>query len=238
MDFTLKKYGELLYALGKGDFTFKNYLENKSSCILLRHDVDRAPGNALKMARLENSCGVKASYYFRVPFDVQVVERIARRGHEIGYHYECLDKARGDVEKAIKIFEEELKLFRNWNVKTIAMHGNPLSKWNNLDMWNKADFKKYGLIGEAYLSVDFSKINYFTDTGRRWNSERFSVKDKPGVKLISVKNTDELIRKLKSKEIKNAYILTHPNRWNDQLLPWAVELIWQNAKNIGKGLLR
>lgn len=33
--------------------------------VILRHDVDRLPGNALKMARLEHEMGVQATYYFR-----------------------------------------------------------------------------------------------------------------------------------------------------------------------------
>jgi hypothetical protein len=31
---------------------------------LVRHDVDRKPLNALKMAEIENKLGVKSTYYF------------------------------------------------------------------------------------------------------------------------------------------------------------------------------
>ena len=33
-------------------------------------------------------------------------------GHEVGYHYEVLSKAKGDYEKAIQMFEQELNEFR------------------------------------------------------------------------------------------------------------------------------
>jgi hypothetical protein len=36
-----------------------------SRVIILRHDVDRRPGNALKTARLEHDPGIPASCYFR-----------------------------------------------------------------------------------------------------------------------------------------------------------------------------
>jgi hypothetical protein len=237
MDFTLKKYGEVLTALGRGDYRFVSY--NESQRTILRHDVDRSAGGALRMALLEAERGIKATYYFRVPrtFDVQAITRIASLGHEIGYHYECLDKAKGDLDKAIGIFEQELALFKVWGAKTICMHGNPLSKWDNRDMWKRFDFKKYGILGEAYLSVDFNKIPYFTDTGRAWNSEKFSVKDRTGAKLQKVRDTDELIKIISRKGAK-AYILTHPERWSDNPLAWARELVLQNAKNIVKRMIR
>jgi len=56
--------------------------------IILRHDVDRRPGNALKTALLEHYLGIPASYYFRsVPesWDETVIRKIAGLGHEIGY---------------------------------------------------------------------------------------------------------------------------------------------------------
>lgn len=32
----------------------------------MRHDVDRKPQNALRMAKLENDLGIKVTYYFRI----------------------------------------------------------------------------------------------------------------------------------------------------------------------------
>lgn len=67
--------------------------------IILRHDVDRLPGNALKTARLEHELGIPASYYFRaVPesWDEAIIRKIAGLGHEIGYHYKNLSACKGD----------------------------------------------------------------------------------------------------------------------------------------------
>ena len=44
------------------------------------------------------------------------------------------------------------------------MHGSPLSKWNDLDLWDNYDFKKYGILGEAFMSIDYDNVDYFTDT--------------------------------------------------------------------------
>ena len=35
-----------------------------------------------------------------------------------------------------------------------------------------------GIIGEPYLDVDYQNVFYITDTGRKWNNEASSVRDK------------------------------------------------------------
>lgn len=244
MDFTLGKYEELCKSISGSNyknFTIENFLKNKkqTNFIILRHDVDRSPENALKIAQIEGKYGLKSTFYFRMKtFDEEIMKKIREIGHEIGYHYECLDEARGDPEKAIRIFEENLKKFSQFNTKTICMHGNPLSGWVNKDMWKIRSYRDFGIIGEAYLSFNFKKVRYFTDTGRRWNSEKYSVKDLTDSSLMSIKSTDELISKVRNTEMDNLYLLVHPCRWNDSIFAWLKELILQNLKNIGKGMLK
>ena len=118
MDFTLSIYEKLLHALlttSPKIITFYNFLQTKqkigsqsqnkleqhhrsilNSFFFLRHDVDRKPSNALKLAILENYLGIKGSYYFRIvpeSFDTKIMTEIAKLGHEIGYHYEDVDLA-------------------------------------------------------------------------------------------------------------------------------------------------
>ncbi len=238
-DFTLKKYTQLLSILGNGDFTTKNHFSNGSN-IILRHDIDRPPHNVIPMARLEHHNGIKSTYFFRVRprlFKPEIISKVMSLGHEIGYHYEVLDKARGDYQKAIQIFENEWKLFKTWNSVSICMHGNPLSSYVNKDIWGKYNFRDFNVLGEAYISIDFHKMKYFTDTGRKWNSKHFSVKDKISNNLIEIKSTNKLIKFIKENQMKGFYILTHPSKWNDSLLPWCWELIYQNSKNIVKSMI-
>lgn len=57
--------------------------------VILRHDVDERPQNALKMAHIEYRLGIRATYYFRIlkiSNDPDVIAEIVRMGHEIGYH--------------------------------------------------------------------------------------------------------------------------------------------------------
>jgi len=58
------------------------------------------------------------------------------------------------------------------------MHGSPLSKYDNRDLWKNFDYHELGIIGEPYFDVDFNEVMYLTDTGRRWDGFRVSIRDK------------------------------------------------------------
>lgn len=238
-DFTLKKYHELCEVILEKHtpITVESYLIKKplERFAILRHDVDRNPENALKMAEVESNLGIKSTYYFRMKKNVfrpKIIKEIIKMGHEVGYHYEVLDKAKGDFNTAIKIFEKELEQFREvYDVKTICMHGNPLTPWDNRDLWKHYNFREYGIIGEPYLSIDYSDVLYFSDTGRTWDNKH-SVKDIVNTHH-NVKTTHDLINSIKE-NVDNICIVTHPQRWNDSFIPWLRELIFQSIKNMGK----
>jgi len=68
-DFTLRIYEDLLDAFIEAGYsfqTFRDYLKApEEKVVILRHDVDKRPGNALMTAEIEHAKGLKASYYFR-----------------------------------------------------------------------------------------------------------------------------------------------------------------------------
>ena len=77
-DFRLKKYKELCLALLDSEYTpltVYSYLEGhtKDKLVVLRHDINRKPGNALRMAELEHELGIQSTYYFRVPYTFKPV---------------------------------------------------------------------------------------------------------------------------------------------------------------------
>jgi hypothetical protein len=239
-DFSFRQYTELCSTLldRHNPVSVAKFLtENMENVAIIRHDIDKKPQNALIIAEIERDLGIQSTFYFRtIPevFNIDIMKKIHAMGHEIGFHYEVLDKAKGDTGKAIDIFEKELKLFP-FDIRTICMHGNPLTPWVNKDLWKDVDFKKYGIIGEAYLSINFSSLYYFSDTGRSWNG-KYSVKDLTDTRdptSEKITNTEKLKEFIRRKP-GNYYIVTHPQRWNDALIPWTVELICQSIKNIGK----
>jgi len=80
---------------------------------------------------------------------------------------------------AIESFVKNLERLRKIApVKTICMHGSPMSRWDGRLLWKYYDYHDFGIVGEPYFDVDFSNILYITDTGRRWNGSSVSVRDK------------------------------------------------------------
>lgn len=243
-DFTFEIYRNLCNVLLKRHkpISILGYLQQSSEHVaIIRHDVDKKSQNALIMAGIEQEFGISSTYYFRtVPesFNFRVIQEISDMGHEIGYHYEVLDKANGDYEQAIGLFEHELGLFP-CRIQTICMHGNPMTPWDNRDLWKKYDYKKFGIVGEAYLSLDFSKIRYFSDTGRAWH-DRYSVKDftsNRNDQITNIHDTFDLMNYIRQKS-DPLCLVTHPQRWNDAYCSWMLELVGQSTKNIGKRAIK
>jgi hypothetical protein len=186
-DFTLKAYRKLLNEMANAKYavvTFEQYLssEHIGKIIILRHDVDRKPLQSLRAAEIENEAKIRGTYYFRVEngrFPDQVIRRVAELGHEIGYHYEDLNATGGNVEAALASFQSNLANLREISpIRTICMHGSPLSRHDNRNMWVTKSYKEFGIIGEPYLDVDFDEVMYLSDTGRRWDGDKVSIRDR------------------------------------------------------------
>ena len=192
MDFTQQIFTVLLNAIKSQEYkflTFEEFIKSSNSNerrIVLRHDVDLLPGYALRLAKIEKGLGIKGTYYFRIvpqSFDVEVIQKIAAMGHEIGYHYEDMDlayrqlkiknekltidtsmamplrmtkttnnKQQTIIDLAYEMFKKNLAKMREVaDIKTICMHGSPLSPYDNKLIWKKYSYKDLGIIGEPTL---------------------------------------------------------------------------------------
>jgi hypothetical protein len=247
MDFTVQKYQSLLHAMKNAGYEFQTYndfiLQPKNKVIILRHDVDLKPENSLCFAEIQAELGIKGVYYFRAvkeSWDESIIKKINSLGHEIGYHYENITTTNGNLNLAFKDFTKNLELLRQLApVSTICMHGSPMSKYDSKDLWKTNDYKLLGIIAEPYFDTDFNKVFYLTDTGRTWNSEKFSVRDKVNSSFTQkFSETDEIIEAFNQNKLPNQIMFTfHPQRWNDNLMKWFIELSSQNTKNLVKRLL-
>ena len=251
-DFTLKIYKELLITLQQTGYeflTFEQYCNKRrrfrlpKKFIILRHDVDLRAENSLKTAKIEHSLGIRASYYFRVirqSNKPHIIKQIADLGHEIGYHYEELSLFKGNENQAIAHFEKNLAYFRKfYPVRTICMHGSPISKIDNKNLWKSMSYRNFDIIGEPYLDIDFNKIFYLTDTGRSWNGERYTVWDKVKTSLNQhFRTTKEIIIAAKNFTLSEQIMITmHPQRWTDNIVLWLWEVVFQSLKNQIKRML-
>ena len=260
-DFTLDMYRRLLVSLRDAGYVFitvEQYFAHAHAgtldsvgerFVVLRHDVDRCPERSLQMARVEHDLGVCASYYFRiVPCSnhPDVIRSIVALGHEIGYHYEDLSLANGDTAEAITRFENNLAYLRTYYpVQTICMHGSPMSKWDGRDLWKEYDYKCFGIIGEPYLNIDYSRMFYLTDTGRRWDGYRVSVRDKIPMyhdqwvrQGLDYHSSCDIMAAVDAGRLPQRLMMTtHPQRWTDDVCAWWYELLCQSLKNAIKRVL-
>lgn len=240
-DFTVEMYIGLVKALKDVGYDFQTFhdfiVEPKPRVVILRHDVDKLPLNSLRFAKLEIEMGVQASFFFRIvreSFQPSIIKQIKAMGHEIGYHYEDMDLCGGNVDSAYDSFRSNLDKLRELApIETICMHGSPLSKYDNRDIWDKYDYKADGIVGEPYFDIDYNKVLYITDTGRMWNNNESSIRDKVNSGFnFRINSTKHLIELLENDRLPSQLMInTHPQRWTDNMGMWAKELVLQNVKN-------
>jgi len=125
-DFTLTTYKKLMQELLTTDYSFQILQDFNQQpadkAVILRHDVDRKPENALVIAKIENDAGIKASYYFRIAkqsYDEDIIRQIEEMGHEIGYHYENLSGAAEKCKVEVRKFRRSGNLKEIWDKKKL-----------------------------------------------------------------------------------------------------------------------
>jgi hypothetical protein len=251
VDFTLNKYEKLCQTAAVSKYTsitIADYLQLDQGIInrpyiVMRHDIDRSPQRALDTARVEHKYGISSTYYFRTQrgtYIPDIIDEIASLGHEIGYHYETLDKCKGNLKSAQALFQKELTAFKKrYTVKTVCAHGNPLTRNDNKDIWKSMEFSDFGLLGEAFLSIDFDRFAYFSDSGRTWlNSKSQKLPGKDSVETafnqVQPKRTDDVIEIIKQGKLPNICVLTHPERWCKDVIGFSSRYLLDTAFSWGK----
>lgn len=220
-DFTLAAFAELCHrAAGPRVLTVADYLRT-APCppfLILRFDVDYREPFALRLALLLARERLRGTFYFRhhiTGFDWDTITAIAALGHEVGYHYETLDRCGGDYHAAGDMFLADVAAFRGRGVhlQTVAAHGAPPladTYASNLDLLrvNPRLLARAGLRGDAVASVDFERLTYFSDAGWRW---RCNDSAPPGKSAFPAAFSDLLDRLAQPKAA--LYVNIHPQQW-------------------------
>ena len=149
------------------------------------------------------------------------------------------------IDTAYEIFSHNLEMIRlYYPVITACMHGTPKSKYDSRDIWLKYNYKDLGIIGEPYFDINFNDVFYLTDTGRRWDGWKVSVRDKVRQQEqwteqgLVFRSTGDIIRAANKGNLPDTIMITvHPQRWTNKFSPWLKELVWQNTKNVYKYFL-
>jgi hypothetical protein len=226
--FTHAAYADLVDAIdaaGCETMTVREYLSPDrlpERFVVLRHDVDRKPGRAEELARLEADLGVSASYYFHPSaFRETRAERVADMGHEVGYHYDDVATARGDLHTARALFANNLRVFRRaCDVDTVSPHAAALSHYDNASLWEQGpSFEEFDLLGDADRSVDYVDLSFFSDAGRTFRERPADRARALGERdqTATADTPDELAARFREGDVERACLLTHPRRWTNSL---------------------
>lgn len=220
-DFTLAAFSELCQrAAPRRAMSVAEYLRAAPCApfVILRFDVDYREPFALRLALLLARQRLRGTFYVRhhpTGFDWDAITAIAALGHELGYHYETLDRCRGDFHAAEETFLADIAALRarGVRVQTSAAHGAPpvtATYKDNLALLraNPTLIKRAELRGDAVASIDFTRLMYYSDAGWRWQRCDGTP---PGVDTSPTSLAD-LLDRLAQPDAA-LYINIHPQQW-------------------------
>lgn len=202
--YNLTNYKRLLEHIGryyKISFFNTNVTHSKGKPVaIMRHDIDYSLSEALKMARLESSLGLKTTYMVMVssPFynifekkNKESILEIARLGHKIGLHFYVEQDWVGKCRVITKKISEDFDI-----LKKCLSSAEPLVSWHN---------PTAGLIGKERLYFNSFIINAY-DT--KFIKEYFYISDSNYRHTFS-----QLIQLLKDNSGLPLHLLIHPFIW-------------------------
>ena len=174
MEFTYGAYRDLLALLDRQGYQVATYHDWQAypRCVILRHDIDNSPEQALALARVEREMGVHSTYFVLLRSEfytvaarrcLETLGQIQALGHELGLHFD--EKAypeAGIDETAAHILRERdmLSALLGTPVTSVSMHRPSQA---TLD----ADLQIPGMIN-SYGQTFFHDFKYLSDSRRRW----------------------------------------------------------------------
>jgi hypothetical protein len=183
-NFTHNHYEEVFNQAKKLGFSFHtmhDFLKEnpKNNFIILRHDVDLSLKHALKTSELENSLGLKSTYFVRVndkldpfsPKNSEMLRKIASLGHEIGLHYDSDVISLPDFKNHLLDKKRKLENAAGSKIYGAALH--KVKSINGKKQIEKLNFveeflKDLDLEYDAYSNAFVKNVKYISDSGRQW----------------------------------------------------------------------
>ena len=202
-DFTTIQYRELLI-LAKKNYSFSSYdnINYNQNFILWRHDIDFSINRALKLAEIEHSEEINATYFINIHCDFynamekaqsELIKKILGYGHHIGIHFDSgyyNIKNENELDKKIELESKIIKDIFDYRPTVFSFH-------NPNDFLLTCEKEDYGGLINCYSAKFKNEIPYISDSNGYWRFQR--LKD-------ALLNAEE----------KNLHVLTHPAWWQDK----------------------
>lgn len=223
--------------------------------LVLKHDVETDVPHAYEIAKIENSCGHRGSYYVQAYLleddkNAELLSKMQQMGHEISYHYDVMDSCKGNLDEAIAEFEKNRKLFedKGFGIVTVCQHGNPVAE--RIGYTSNRDFFRSSRVREIYPDISDIMVNfkeqipteylYFSDAGRMFkliydpiNNDVVSSDDKN----VPFSDLDSLLNGL-SADAGNI-ISIHPHRWTKSAVIYiSKSIIFKILKTAAKLMMK
>lgn len=177
MDFTFSDYFFHIQLLKDNNYAIVGYGEEfNSKMAILRHDVDFSLRMAVEMSRMEESAGIKSTYFIlpRSRFynilsieSQRQIREILLCGHSVGLHFdETCYEMNGDFEILSNAVSKEKALLEQITdepICSISMHRPSQFTLNG-------DFKFDGLIN-TYSQKYFKEWKYVSDSRMHWRED-------------------------------------------------------------------
>lgn len=172
-DFSFSHYQEIIRNYQKDhQFIFFNQVQKtQGQFVILRHDIDYSLKKALKMAEINKSLSVKATFFILIncPYynifetkSLALIKKILSFGHQIGLHYDGAMIENLNISPQIFLKEtiQYLERIIQTKIAVLAQH-------------NPAEAKKI-ILPTGYLdaySRKFTKnIKYLSDSCQKWHN--------------------------------------------------------------------
>jgi hypothetical protein len=209
-DFTLANYRQLIQ-LAKQRFFFATYdnldssTSKQSKQLWWRHDVDSSINRAVHLARIERDEGVKATYFIMLHSEfynffeknqISLLEEIISYGHDIGLHFDPTFYEISNISELEIAIKKEVEILQAvLGVKPVA-----LSYHSPTHEHLAFDAHEYGGLTNCYSQYFKNVVSYCSDSNGYWRFRR----------LEDV---------LKDENISILQVLTHPECWQDSIMP-------------------
>lgn len=205
-DFTEAHYRELL-RLAKQHYRFVTFTENQGEerSVLWRHDLDFSPHRALRLARIEEEEGVRATYFVLLHSEfynalerdvVRIIREIASLGHTIGLHFDAQFYGdEGELEVLLQLERRLLETTFALPIETFSWHNPSQGHW--IESTKAASIA--GMIN-AYGAGIRERFSYISDSHGVWRFRRLH---------------DVLV----AAEEPRLHVLTHPEWWMPEAMP-------------------
>jgi hypothetical protein len=153
------------YATGLNDDEFT---------ILLRHDVDVSLGKALRLAEIESSLNVFATYFIRLQsrfynpeefINHEIITKLQNLNVEIGLHYD-LQYYQEHGNNLHEMLETDVKKLSNLIGRPVRICSS--HRPGRISTLNAIDIRRVGLMYEAYEPTFFTRVKYISDSRCHW----------------------------------------------------------------------